>query len=91
MSPTNWVNIGKKKRAILGFKNTIKNPDPKFPNKVLDILNFCWPDSESAKLELNIIYASQNKNTKPARLRKSIRKGIKVKVTLNCYCVQYLE
>ena len=36
-SPTNWVNIAKKKRAILGFKNTIKNPDPKFPNKVLDI------------------------------------------------------
>ena len=76
------VNIAKKKRAILGFRNTIKNPDPKFPNKVLDILNFCWPESECAKLELNIIYASQNKNTKPATLRKSIKKGTKDKVTL---------
>ena len=36
-SPANWVNIAKKKRAILGFKNTIKNPDTKFPNKELDI------------------------------------------------------
>ena len=75
-SPTNWVNIAKKKRAILGFKNTIKNPDPKFPSKVLDILNFCWSESDSAKLELNVTYASQSKNTKPATLRNFIKKGI---------------
>ena len=37
---------------------------------------------ESAKLELNMIYANQSKNTKPATLRRSIKKGIKDKVTL---------
>ena len=72
----------RKKIAILGFKKTIKNPDPTFPNKVLVIWNLWWSTSESEKLDLNITYASQSKNNNPAKLRKLSKNGTKESVTV---------